>query len=130
MVLGQLPPTKIAHNPKTNPHPNPNLNPNQGDNFPRGQLSGYQLPRSRKCPQSGIHRGLSREGEGIKHYFSSTMYGFCGSNVFHSVSLPFRMFIFLLTHFDALDCYYFGANLRLVSPMKVLLIKESCNVVF
>ena len=32
-VLGQLPPRKIAHNPKTNPNPSPNPNPNWGAIF-------------------------------------------------------------------------------------------------
>ena len=34
------------------------------------------------------------------------------------------MFIFLLTPFDTLDCYYFESNLSLVSLIKVLLIKN------
>lgn len=35
LVLGQLSPSKIDPNPKTNPNPDPNSNPN------RGQFSGY-----------------------------------------------------------------------------------------
>ena len=73
MVLGQLPPRKIAPNPKTNPKPNanpnwgtifsraivwlppnpktnpdlePNPNPNQGSIFLGGQLSGYLFVRN------------------------------------------------------------------------------------
>ena len=42
-VLGQLAPRKIAPNFKSKPKPNPNLNSNRGDNFPRGQLSGYHI---------------------------------------------------------------------------------------
>ena len=40
-VLGQLPPRKIAPNPKTNPKPNPNLT---RGNFLRGQLPGCAQP--------------------------------------------------------------------------------------
>ena len=48
-VLGQLPPTKIAPNPKTNCNPNPKLNSNRvgerGGSLPRGQLSRYPFYR-------------------------------------------------------------------------------------
>ena len=65
-----------------------------------------------------------------KHCFSLIRYGFCSSNALYSASLPFRMFIFLLTPFDTSDCYYFKINLSQVLLVKVLLTKKACNIVF
>ena len=46
LVLGQLPPRKIAPNPNFNVNPKPNPNPNRGRDLPRGQLSGHQYDSS------------------------------------------------------------------------------------
>ena len=49
MILGQLPPRKIAANAKINPNPYPKAN--WGGNFRRGRFSGYRLiyhPRALK----------------------------------------------------------------------------------
>ena len=43
MVLGQLPPRKIAPNPKTNTNLDPDSNPNRGVIFHGGQLSPFLL---------------------------------------------------------------------------------------
>ena len=48
MVLGQLPPRKIASNPKTNP------NPNRGAIFPRGN-----------CPDSFLYSEKNRKLENL-----------------------------------------------------------------
>ena len=48
----------------------------------------------------GIRLTCKNEGEGGKHCFSLIMYRFCSSNTLYSASLPFRMFIFILTHVD------------------------------
>ena len=48
-------------------------------------------------------------------------------NALYSASLPCRMFIFLLDHFD---CYYFVSNLSLVLLTKVMFMKKVHNVVF
>ena len=52
--------------------------------------------------------------EGGMHCFSLIMYEFCSSNALYSVSLSFRMFVFLLTSFGTWDCYCFGGLSRRV----------------
>ena len=58
------------------------------------------------------------------------MYGFCSNDALYSLCVSFRVFIFLLTPFDTWDCYYLGSYLSLVLLMKVLLIKNTCNLFF
>ena len=65
---------------------------------------------------------------GGKHCFSFVMYGHCGNNALYSASLSL-MSIFLLTHFDARDCYSFKSNVRLVLLIKMFLTRKACNVV-
>ena len=58
------------------------------------------------------------------------MYGFCSNDALYSLCVSFRVFIFLLTPFDTWDCYYLRSYLSLVLLMKVLLIKNTCNLFF
>ena len=50
------------------------------------------------------------------------MYGFCSSNALYWESPSLRIFIFILTPFDAWNCYYFGLNLSLVLLIKVFFV--------
>ena len=57
---------------------------------------------------------------GVNRYFSLIMYGYGSNNTLYSASLPFVMFIFLLTPFDTRDSHYFRSNVSLVLLINIV----------
>ena len=49
-----------------------------------------------------------QEAWGSKQSFSLIMFAFCSGNALYTAILSFRLFIFLLAHFDTRDFDYFG----------------------
>lgn len=56
-----------------------------------------------------------KTGEFNRHCCSLIMSKFCGNDALYSVSVSFNDFTFLLTVFDAKDCYYFKQSHRCCS---------------
>ena len=76
--------------------------------------------------EGGIRSSCKNRGfsiEGCKHCFSLIMHGFCSSSAFYSLSLSFRMCVFLSAPFDTLKSQPGIA-------CKSVVYKKACNIVF
>ena len=63
-----------------------------------------------------------------KRSFWLVLYRHCGNNALFLASLSF-MFVFFLTSFNTIDCYYFKSNLRLVwCSLLTCFLQKSCNL--
>ena len=103
--------TRGEHVHSVNPSPHPLL---------LGELRFLKIHRM----GGGSRISYKNGGKGDEYCFPLMINGFCSSNALYSRSLSLAMFIFLLTPFDTLNCYYFKSNLSQVLHIKVLLIKK------